>query len=344
MDSALTTLLDLSAEDQAVTGEPFESMGFGQTGERIVVVRWSGPTKALRLDTNRGRLGIATARGIVGHNGGENTVSVAAANVSSASGGAFTGGATNTIENDSSDGPRRIFYNGNGTAITPGNFLFGTSGGREIPKPDITAADCVVTTTPGLSPFCGTSAAAVHAAAIAALLKSAPNNPSVGQAYSAMFVTALDVNPAGRDRNAGVGIVMANSAAGALTTVPAVSFYTVDPCRVVDTRLVGGPTAGAPLACGADRTFAIVGGTCGVPSGAKAVSLNVTVTQPSAGGNIRVFASGAPVPQVSSLNYSAGLTRANNAISPLNAAGQMAVWCGPTGTAHVIVDVNGYFQ
>jgi len=353
MDTLLTTVVDGSVDNQecapptdpaTCSDEPFEIMGSGSAGERIVVVRWSGPDKALRLDTHRGRLSLSTARAVFGHNGGENTVSVAAAHVATASGGAFTGGSANPVETYSSDGPRRIFYNPDGTAITPGNVLFGTGGGRELQKPDLTAADCVTTTTPGFSSFCGTSAAAPHAAAIAALLKSTPNQPSTGQSVAAMFATALDVNPAGRDRDAGAGIAMANLAAGALTSIPTVNFYTLSPCRVFDTRQVTGPTAGAALTCGGDRDFTIVGWACGVPSGAKAVSLNVTVTQPSAAGNLRLFASGAPAPLVSSLNYVAGQTRANNAIAPLSSAGQMAVRCSPSGTAHVIVDVNGYFQ
>ena len=239
-DSALGDAVDFSFNDQTPGGQdPYEIMGFGLTGERIVVVNWSGPAKALRLDTNRGRLSIATDGAVVGHNGGDGTTSVAAANVSSAGGGAFTGGAANPVASYSSDGPRHMFFNPNGTAITPGNVLFATSGGRELKKPDITAADCVTTTTPGFIPFCGTSAAAPHAAAIAAVLKSTANNPSGGQVLAAMFGTALDVNPAGRDRDAGVGIVMANLAGTALTSVPAANFFTVSPCRVFDTRLVG---------------------------------------------------------------------------------------------------------
>ena len=120
------------------------------------------------------RLARATAGAVFGHNGGDSTVSVAAVNVSTAGGGAFTGGATNPIQTYSSDGPRRIFFNPNGTEITPGNVLFGSEWGRDLKKPDITAADCVTTTTPGFISFCGTSAAASHAAAIAALLPSRP--------------------------------------------------------------------------------------------------------------------------------------------------------------------------
>ncbi len=339
--SDMSYVWDASVDDQAISLEPYEIMGNGYSGEKIVVVRWSGATKAMRLDTNRGRLTVATARAAVGHNGGEGTISVAAADVATAGSGAFTGAAANPVETYSSDGPRRIFYNPNGTAITPGNILFATAGGREVQKPDITAADCVATAFPAgpFNPFCGTSAAAPHAAGIAALLKSAPHGPGAGQVLAAMFTTALDVTPGvGRDRNSGVGIVMADRAAAALTTIPAVDFFTLDPCRALDTRLTGGA-----LACGTERNVTLVG-TCGVPSGAKAVSLNVTVTQPSAAGNVRLYAAGAPPPTASNLSYSAGQTRANNAIAPLSTAGQMAVFCSPSGTAHVVVDVNGYFK
>ena len=41
----------------------------------------------------------------------------------------------------------------------------------------------------------------------------------------------------------------------------------------------------------------------------------------------------------------AGATRGNNAIVPLSALGEMAVRCAQaSGTAHFILDVNGYFQ
>jgi hypothetical protein len=331
-------IVDWSIDRQIGNIDPYERVG-GYPGEYVWVTKYSGVARALRVDTNRARLAISTAGAVVGHNGGENTVSVAAVNVSTAGGGAFTGGGANPVETYSSDGPRRIFYNPNGSEITPGNVLFGAGGGRNLMKPDITAADCVTTTTPGFIPFCGTSAAAPHAAAIAALLKSTPNHPSGGQALAAMFATALDVTPpTGWDQNSGVGIVMANTAAGVLKNIPAVDFYTVNPCRAIDTRITS-----APIGCGFDRNFPMVD-TCGVPTGAKAVSLNVTVTGPNAAGNLRLWASGSPAPVVSNLNYAAWQTRANNAIAPLSPTGTMAVGCRPSGAAHVVVDVNGYFK
>jgi hypothetical protein len=340
VNADFTQLIEWSIDRQDVTKDPIEGVYPVPAGDGMVIVRYSGAARALRLDTNRGELSFGTARAVVGHNGAEGAITVAATDGRvPTSGNPFVGGTTNSVEWYSSDGPRRMFYFPNGTAMTPGNFLFATAGGRELQKPDMTAADCILTTAPGFSPFCGTSAAAPHAAAIAALLLSSANKPSGGQALAAMFATALDVTPgAGRDRNAGVGIVMADTALQALTTIPNAQFYTVDPCRVVDTR-----TSGGAIACGTDRTVTVVG-ACGVPSGAKAVSLNVTVTAPTAAGNVRVYAAGAPTPSVSSLNYSAGQTRGNNAIAPLSTDGKMAVACAPSGTAHVIVDVNGYFK
>src|SRR5690606_30295915 len=77
---------------------------------------------------------------------------------------------TNTSEVFSSEGPRRVILSPAGDEITPGNRT--SSGGVVRQKPDITAADGVSTqSVPGL--FYGTSAAAPHAAAIVALLKSA---------------------------------------------------------------------------------------------------------------------------------------------------------------------------
>ncbi len=341
-DAGLTSIVDFSADFQTGTQDPLEIVGPTPSGERVVVVKFSGQARALRVDTNRGRLTINTAGSTYGHNGGASTITVAATDVTTVAPGApFT--APRPVESYSSDGPRKIFYNPNGTAITPGNVLFGTNGGRTLLKPDVTAADCNVVTTPGFSPFCGTSAAAPHAGAIAALLKSLPTHPSGVQVQTAMYVSAIDIEAAGRDRDAGVGIVMANLAASALNNIPATNFFTVAPCRLVDTRQPAGPFGGPALTCGDERLF-IVAGACGVPSGAKAVSVNATVTTTSGAGNLRLYASGAPAPDVSALNWSTGQTRGNNAIVPLSASGHLATKCAPSGTTDFILDVNGYFQ
>jgi hypothetical protein len=86
-------------------------------------------------------------------------------------------------------------------------------------------------------------------------------------------------------------------------------------------------------------------GACGIPPSARAVSLNLTVTQPTRAGNLRLYPADIAVPVVSSLNYVAGLTRANHAVATLSDSGAVAILCAQaSGTAHVIVDVDGYFE
>jgi hypothetical protein len=126
---------------------------------------------------------------------------------------------------------------------------------------------------------------------------------------------------------------------------PGVNYFTVAPCRVVDTRGGAVPIGGPVLQGQQTRTFAVAG-NCSIPSTAKAVSINLVATQPGATGNLRLFPAGQPVPTVSSINYAAGQTRANNAVVPLNLSGAMAAFVGqPAGTTvDLIIDVNGYFE
>ncbi len=121
------------------------------------------------------------------------------------------------------------------------------------------------------------------------------------------------------------------------------SFFALVPCRVLDTRNPNGPYGGPALTANQTRSF-VVAGRCGIPASARAISVNVTVTGPTAAGNVRLFAAGAPVPLVSSLNYSAGQTRGNNGVVGLSATGLAIRAVQGAGTTHVILDVNGYFE
>jgi len=125
---------------------------------------------------------------------------------------------------------------------------------------------------------------------------------------------------------------------------PGASFFTVAPCRVADTRDPAGPYGGPALAANVDRTF-VIGGQCGVPIAAKAVSFNFTITQPTALGDLRVFPAGGGLPLVSTLNWKPAQTRANNAIVGLGPSADITVHPDQaSGTVHLIIDVNGYFQ
>jgi hypothetical protein len=121
------------------------------------------------------------------------------------------------------------------------------------------------------------------------------------------------------------------------------AFHTLTPCRLVDTRGASGPRGGPALAANAARSF-VLAGICGIPAGARAVSLNVTVTQPSQAGSLRLYPGAGAPPGASTINYRAGQTRANNAISGLGDSGEITVRSDqPAGTAHLVLDVNGYF-
>jgi hypothetical protein len=125
--------------------------------------------------------------------------------------------------------------------------------------------------------------------------------------------------------------------------VPSTDFYTVTPCRLIDTRDVNGPYGGPSLLANTERAFAIVG-RCGIPLSAAAISATLTVVSPTASGHLKLYASGTPRPNTSSINYGGGQTRANNAVVPLGGDGALAVYVSQaSGTAHFVLDVHGYF-
>ena len=123
------------------------------------------------------------------------------------------------------------------------------------------------------------------------------------------------------------------------------SFYTVTPCRIIDTRTPDGAFGGPAFAPLSTRTFAIPG-NCEVPVDATAVAANLTVTNATGAGHFIVYAAGTPQPSTSTLNFSSRQTRANNAILTLGVSGQITVFCTLPfgGTADLVLDVAGYFQ
>lgn len=125
----------------------------------------------------------------------------------------------------------------------------------------------------------------------------------------------------------------------------ALNFYTVTPCRVLDTRNANGPLGGPALTANQQRLFQITG-SCGIPSAAKSVSVNVTVTGPAAPGFFGFYPGDAAPLGTSAISFRAGQTRAASAVLRLstNGTGTLGVQNASAGTAHVILDVNGYFQ
>lgn len=142
------------------------------------------------------------------------------------------------------------------------------------------------------------------------------------------------------------------SALGTLGTLgdsgqPAI-FVPFSPCRMVDTR-GGGAWTGAygppALPASSARSFPMTSpsGPCpGIPTGAAAISLNITVVNTAGPGFIMIYPEGGSVPTVSTLNYNAGQVLANAATVPMSTSGGITVVAGVSGT-DLILDVNGYF-
>ena len=252
-------VISSSTNTQDGSQDPFESIStgfFAYSDARLVIVKVKGDNRYLRLQAFDRNLEIATAGNTWGHAAAENAVGVGQVDVRDAggAGGVFDG--TESVRTSSSDGPRRVFFQPDGTPITAGDST--TTGGQEfqeLSKPDLAAAACVSTATPGFSRFCGTSAAAAHAAAIAALMLEAASGPghvTLAELREAMAGAALDIEATGVDRDSGAGIVMAP---GAVTAV-----------AIAQANRNGAPTVTDALA---DRTL---------PAGSDAVIVDLAST------------------------------------------------------------------
>ncbi|MEV0071896.1 S8 family serine peptidase [Amycolatopsis sp. NPDC050768] len=229
----------VSSSDNPQTGSqnPYEIASVPTTGSgyRVAVVKYSGADRFLALNVIRGRFvdsgslkAFSTAGVTSGHSAAADAFSVAAAPAATAFGrpletgdpanpagpypGQFT--AASKWERFTSDGERHVFFNPDGTELTPGNVS--STGGATRAKPDITAADGVATSVAGFQPFYGTSAAAPHAAAIAALLLSGKPTATPAEIRSALVSSAIDLGAPGYDAVTGAGVIMAGPALDAL--------------------------------------------------------------------------------------------------------------------------------
>jgi hypothetical protein len=141
----------------------------------------------------------------------------------------------------------------------------------------------------------------------------------------------------------------------AARAVGPLQFYSVTPCRLADTRDPIGVTGGPILSHGVIRNFAVYGSnarSCGIPADGtvKAVTLNVTVVQPTSLGHLTAFPYNTTVPVVSTINYAAGEPAlGNGAIVPVTNDPSFQISVLPVLTAagqtvHVIIDITGYFK
>jgi subtilase family serine protease len=216
----------------------------------------------------------------------------------------------------------------------------------------------------------GTSAAAPLWGAIAALADAgnacAANgpagflNPALYQHQNAMtdvttgnndlpdsgYTGGLYVAGAGYDMTTGLGAPKTPSVVEAVcdtpTTAAGSSYHPVAPTRVLDTRSRIGVTTTTPIGAGKSIKLQLTG-THGIPTtGVTAVVLNVTATQPTAGGFFTVFPDGTPRPTSTNLNFSKGQTIANLVTVPVGKDGAIDIF-NLAGTTHAVADLEGFY-
>ena len=128
------------------------------------------------------------------------------------------------------------------------------------------------------------------------------------------------------------------------------TFVPVTPCRLFDTRSVGGPGA---MANNVPRHFSVKGALgaqggaadCQVPVGATAASINLTaISDVAPAGYVRGWAFSQPPAEATLLNFSTALNASNTSEVPL-CEGDCPedLTLRTAGSAHLIGDVLGYF-
>src|SRR5262249_26372593 len=133
-------------------------------------------------------------------------------------------------------------------------------------------------------------------------------------------------------------------------------FFPVTPCRILDTRVAGGPLApGGPRDFDSPGPFTAQGGSrghCGLPTATDVAALAITLVavDPQGAGNLRAWPKGGSVPLAVAVNYGLpgqGLSLANTTIVPLfqDLFDPLEFSLQANGSAvHVVGDVVGYFD
>jgi autotransporter-associated beta strand protein len=201
--------LFFTTDNQFAGEDPYEFLSITNSGGAgdfaLRVNRLSGTNPLLMQLSTFGNITISdpddtNSATVYGHAAAQGAVAVAAHNWST----------PGTVESFSSRGPTTILFDADGNPV------------NEVRQtPQITAPDGVSTTTSGFTSFFGTSAAAPHAAAVAALVLERLDSKGLAvntdQLYRILYDSATDIGAAGFDNVSGHGRLDALAAVSAGT-------------------------------------------------------------------------------------------------------------------------------
>ncbi|MFB6520317.1 PKD domain-containing protein [Streptomyces sp. NPDC056401] len=168
-------------------------------------------------------------------------------------------------------------------------------------------------------------------------------NYEAGQSVPNMVIVPVGADGSVQIHNGGWEAVdLIADVTGYFTRTSASGYTSMAPARFVDTRSGIGTAQGRLRGYGSIETR--MAGREGIPAGATAVALNLTVTNPENFGHLTVYPSGREAPSTSNLNFKPGQTVANSVIVPVGTDGKIKILNGGWTPADVIVDVVGYYS
>lgn len=170
---------------------------------------------------------------------------------------------------------------------------------------------------------------------------------SYGTSPVASFAGDVPVGPGGKiaiTNHGGPTDLIADITGYYLPGVSGDVFHAITPERMVDTRTGVGGTASA---VSANTAYTISGSSVlQITTAASPVlALNITVTQPAAGGNLVAYpySPAGSRPGTSNLNWDTGVTVANSALVPGGPGGDISAYNGSPGSVQLVVDCSGFF-
>jgi hypothetical protein len=255
-NAAASQILRAATTNNIASGDPVEFLSFANSGAsavdvNIMIVAAAGPNpgriKYVLAGGNSVVIQAATSSGtIYGHANAQGAAAVGAAFYGQTP--AF-GVNPPILETFSSGGTTPILFSTAGTRL-------GTPDSRAN-KPLIVAPDGGDTTFfgtdidgSGFPNFFGTSAAAPHAGAVAALILQVAPTMTPGQVLMALQNTALDMGTPGLDNDSGFGLIQADAALMSLMNATGITPNPIDLASAPATFVIAGQTF-------ADRGFGL---------------------------------------------------------------------------------------